>query len=207
MTVAPRRVVSQAAAMTRAKCSVCFAAFIAVTVVGAFAQDSSSYPRRLRPGIDVEQPPLDTIEAAEAEAETYPQTPVHETRVPDGLAKAEAGTSDRKCVETSGHNILRSGEFVAANFASLPTSEEIQRWGWNKLVWIRLHPAANDSESLVVRAKRLGQPVQSIAFRYPVPHSTAITAFPTIVPLFDRGRWMLVATSGSDWGCFVFEAR
>ena len=63
--------------------------------------------------------------------------------------------------------------------------------------------------TLLLRATRIGQPAESIRTRIPAaglpgaPSSAA--GFPSGVSFPEAGEWVVVATTGSDWGCFLFR--
>jgi len=78
-----------------------------------------------------------------------------------------------------------------------------------KVFWLPLHTPADIRETLRLRATRIGQPSDSIRIRVPAagtpgaPRSAA--GFPSGVTFPEAGQWVVVATAGSDWGCFLFN--
>ncbi len=113
------------------------------------------------------------------------------------------GTSDRRCVETNREPAVRTGDFVVGSFVGGPAS-----WGRGprKLWWA---PASSpDTLRLTaVRLDRLVEPRQSIhtVIAAPVGPDSAHTFHPTTVSLPPDGTWMMIATSGTSWGCLVLD--
>jgi hypothetical protein len=163
-----------------------------------------------------------SIEEAEAEARTHPQAaPPSNPATP---FKAAPGTAERACVDTGRYYTpagdlsaldpppatgastgsgLRSGEFVAGSFATY-----IEEWrrdpGFGKLWWFPLH--TREMPGLTIRAILLDDPDVTRVYSAPYPafNSTG-TFYPSSVVLPVVGRWMLIATAGPDWGCFVLQ--
>lgn len=158
-----------------------------------------------------------TTAAAEAEGRGHPRSrPPHE---PDGAFQRAAGTAARACVEvepllapdddstlpasdqrgSAGHGI-RSGEFVAGPFGGYK-----QNWARDprdgKLWWVPLHREA--MPGLTVRAILLDDPAIRRTFTLTPAAGADGPFYPSGVVLPEPGRWMLLATAGPDWGCFV----
>lgn len=150
--------------------------------------------------------PLTSIELAEREARIYPSASPPRTLAPPAdkvLAKfaRASGVADRTCVEANLKYEVRSGEFVAGSWADY-------RQGWrtnanfSKLWWIPLH--ADRMPGLLVRATLLDVPTTTAVYElYSTGYGNGIMAYVSGVRLPQAGRCMLVATSGSDWGCFL----
>ena len=156
---------------------------------------------------DVENPPLDSIEAAETEAAAYPSTAPPDPLPAMFAEEGRAGTPERRCAETDDSAEVRSGEFIAGPFNHGRTG---------KMWWVPLHTPGSPLypagiNSLVVRATRLDQTVESIAFSYSHLAWTEgpgrVTFFPSDLYPPTEGRWMLVATSGPNWGCFIWDLK
>jgi hypothetical protein len=168
----------------------------------------------LRAGIDVKEPALHSIAEAEAEGARHatsapPDSLPISFRGPrsrrDGTL-AEASTSERKCVETKGSDVARSGEWVAGPFEQHPN---IWHQSLGKIWWVPLHKGAGVSSTLVVRATRLDGPAPKLA--YEVEERTRSENgdefFPSGIRVPTVGRWMLVATNGPNWGCFLMDLK
>lgn len=162
-----------------------------------------------------------TTAAAEAEGRDYPQS--HPPQEPDGAFQRAAGTAARDCVEvepllasdadstlpasdqrgSAGHGI-RSGEFVAGPFGGYK-----QNWARDprdgKLWWVPLHRDA--MPGLTVRAVLLDDPAIGRAFTLTPAAGADGPFYPSGVVLPAPGRWLLLATAGPNWGCFVMTLR
>jgi hypothetical protein len=124
---------------------------------------------------------------------------------------ATPGEAGRKCVAASGVGPIRSGQFVIGGGLSRPRTKD----GELKIWWAPMHHAA--SMSLVVRGRMVGTSGATTEFlssdvAWPVagPGQTVPVAerqyfFPSGVSFSSPGTWILVATQGSDWGCFVLN--
>jgi hypothetical protein len=120
---------------------------------------------------------------------------------------AHTGTHERKCVNADADS-KRSGNFVAG---PLLLYNDIWRQGYGKLWW---HPNEMPSERpvLIVQATRLDEAAESRVFEakqiaWPSgpneSEATSIKFYPTGIRLPTVGRWMMVATAGNNWGCFL----
>lgn len=153
---------------------------------------------------------LRTIQDAEAEGVVYPQGPLT-----GGVNdfRDVTGTSDRRCVETANNHDVRSGEFVAGPFDLYP---KIWHEGHAKLYWMPLYvpakwPTTSDAFQLRVRASPIGpnsapQTYRLVNWARTVGPDPALF-FPSRTRLPSVGRWLLVATAGPNWGCFVFDLK
>jgi hypothetical protein len=114
----------------------------------------------------------------------------------------------------------RSGDFVTgAEIAALTAGRE------GKVFWTPLHDPASVHSTLLVRGTFLDQPgitshFSSSNYSWPFkenPPSLPIrdseidraqgATYVTGVSLPNAGRWLLVATSGPDWGCFIVTVQ
>ncbi len=156
----------------------------------------------------------DIVAAAEREALTFSA----DSRAPARLKKAftlpgPSGTAERRCVEGSGLGPVRSGEFVIGGTLSGPDPSARGRGVAPKIWWSPLHHSA--TMDLVVRARRGGS---SEEYRFhgttvawgsspgqTVPESEREYFFPSGIEFLHSGRWVVVATQGSDWGCFILN--
>jgi hypothetical protein len=163
-------------------------------------------------------PPPRTVEAAEAEGAKHPKITLPE---PEGAQYAEAfGPRERKCVDVGKHPAVRSGDFVAGPFQErifMAGSEKRKLW-WSP----RQMPA---TPLLQLRATRIGSPDVVASFTFgqtarpvaladvqafkdgtgPRPVPTGPSFFPTQVHFPQAGNWLVVVTSGDNWGCFILD--
>src|ERR1051325_11099445 len=164
------------------------------------------------------------IAAAEAEGSMFPRraAPVVLARafVPtpslDVSSFENKGSENRKCVVGYEMGPIRSGEFVIGGQLSGPRAMMHGRQG--KVWWAPLHHAA-EMPPLVVRGRNLENPSDTVRFTssniaWPVTpggprvqESDREYFFPSGITIPTAGRWLLVATSGADWGCFILSVR
>ena len=119
------------------------------------------------------------------------------------------GTSERHCVRANADGNFRSGEFfIGTRLTALREGKEGKVW-WEP---VKQFPEME----LLVRGRHLGSPSDSIRFvnsgwvlftNRPKlspdrPHNGM---FPGGLTLPRRGSWVIVGTSGPNWGCFVLE--
>lgn len=142
---------------------------------------------------------VEELGAGHARAEPPPATP--------GTFAAWEGVAERRCVQVRPSVGNRSGEFVVRT-GILPVS--VGRVF--KVSWSPLHNARR--MELLVRGRNVSTMADSARFRrtdVAVPGVDAVDEdgkinswfFPTGLVLHTPGRWLLVATSGPNWGCFV----
>ena len=123
------------------------------------------------------------------------------------------GAAERKCVVASGMGPVRSGQFVIGGLLSEPRGAT----GELKIWWAPMHHAA--SMNIVVRGRMAGTLGATTEFlssdvAWPVVRSGPAVPvadrqyfFPSGVYFPSPGKWILVATQGSDWGCFILNVR
>jgi hypothetical protein len=153
-----------------------------------------------------------SVAQAEAEAAGFPRADSISITQPR-LAKAPfAGTADRRCVPATapdprGSGSLRSGDIVVRG-----TPSELTAGKRRKILWLPLHGSgASRATRLIVRADRVGSPGDSVRFSVaglaytPGPPTTRLYSYPSEVTLPAPGEWIVVATAGPDWGCFVVD--
>jgi hypothetical protein len=156
-----------------------------------------------------------TIQAAEAEGAAFPRgaTP---TVVARNFTSPFGGTTERKCVVPNADDLppsgsLRSGDFILhGQFSDTGPMGNINGRA-RKLMWEPLHnPYAYPTRTgLLVRSVRLGHPSDTLRLvvthaAYPsVKQKFTEAAYPSGFHFRSAGEWLLVATSGSDWGCFL----
>ena len=152
-----------------------------------------------------------TVAAAEVEGASYtrgttPPTVSWAFRDPSG------GTAERKCVavvpdySTPGGS-LRSGEFIMRS--GLVSQLRPLAGRQYKVLWLPLHSARDIRQTMLLRGTRIGHPADSIRIR--VAGATAAgrprseSGFPSIISFPAAGQWIVVATAGTDWGCFLIS--
>lgn len=151
-----------------------------------------------------------SIAAAEAEGAAFPQHAAPPNVAPD-FARTFAGTAARKCVapsatgdDTGGQ--VRSGEFIVRGRFAGRFGPRAQTG--SKIYWIPMHNPLDYPNALLIRGNRIGHPDD--AFRlavadwaYPGRGYEHEGGFPSVVTFSAPGTWVVVATAGNDWGCFV----
>jgi hypothetical protein len=164
---------------------------------------------------DLHAPQLLTVEAAEAEGLTMPRAADVEplptvfrslaSRRPNAWMRPSDNTPERNCVEGFDIRPIRSGEFViGGNLGGDVAMMHGDRGG--KVWWLPMHQQT--AGRLVVRGTRLGDRGDTIRY---VTSNVAFNSggrfFPSGIAVPDLGRWLMVATSGTDWGCFILSVR
>jgi hypothetical protein len=131
--------------------------------------------------------------------------------VPRSIAEAEspgahtAHTAERKCFAATGYNPARSGDISARGF---DIYNDLWTIGYGKIAWETPNatPGAAPAPLMTVRATRLDPPGATRVFDvHAVEQSTAGNTlfYPSGIHLPTSGTWMLVATAGPNWGCFL----
>ncbi|HEY9226620.1 MAG TPA: hypothetical protein VIP11_08245 [Gemmatimonadaceae bacterium] len=155
-----------------------------------------------------DRPMLFSVAAAEAEGRSFPRE-APPTRVRPSFSTPKMGTVERKCVSTSGlspspTSTMRAGDFVAWGQLNSFVSGQQSKVGWGTL-----HDPAEGGYSLVIRAARIGNTSDTVRYTrsdygYSANGLPKVDAFyPTRLQLTRPGVWILVATSGPDWGCLI----
>jgi hypothetical protein len=156
-----------------------------------------------------------SVPAAEAEGAAYPRSAVPHTVARD-FRSPISGTSDRRCVVPPPDSLLgdtlRSGEFIVRGGigrSTGPMGYSLSRA--RKLLWEPLHnPYVYPTrKGLLVRAVRVGHPSDTL--RLAVAHAAypgikmkyTEAGYPSGFNFPSAGEWLMVATSGTDWGCFL----
>lgn len=158
---------------------------------------------------------------------SFGQTPA----IPSGTSEAEIKTAAEKegaafptmraqsdsaqprvCVTTHDFGPARSGEFTIGGNLSPGSSMLAGRPG--KVWWAPLY-AARRMPPLLVRGRsltNLGDTVRFTSERVawpavpgspPIPEEKRKYFFPSGITIPQPGRWLLIATSGRNWGCFI----
>jgi hypothetical protein len=138
-----------------------------------------------------------SIAAAEAEGRRARQPKVGCTQITSECASYFGSPSVRSCTSTLTGAIMRSGEMVLGGNATHPDGP-VRMW------WLPMRPS--EGATLVVRARSLESPGDTLRFTMsewsrgePGGEFYYLTHF----PWKKSGHWLVVATSGADWGCFV----
>jgi hypothetical protein len=153
-----------------------------------------------------------TIAAAEAEGAKYPRGPTPKT-VLWAFDRPFGGTSERKCVtvapdvSSAPGGSLRSGDFIMRS--GLLSSVWPHATGEYKVLWLPLHTPPDIRATLLLRAARVGQPADSIRIELPAAGTPgaprSVAGFPSLVSFPKAGQWIVIATAGDDWACFLFK--
>lgn len=138
----------------------------------------------------------EVVGQAEAEGAAYDR-PVSLSRKP----------SDRKCVAGIEHGPAESGEFTIGGMLSGLDAMRAGREG--KVWWLPVHGALE--MTLVVRGRSLTNPADTVRFTTSkvawqtgaVPVEQRDYFFPSGITIPQPGRWLVIATSGVNWGCFI----
>lgn len=148
------------------------------------------------------------VAAAELEGAQFPRERVPPRMLADFVAVPKQGTIHRRCVRAADSGPARSGEFIIGAEVSGRAASAHKIW------WAPLHASAQ--MILTVRAHRVGIAndtvrVQSsdVAWRSDinVPIEMRDYFFPLLTPLAGAGTFVVVATQGADWGCFILTFR
>jgi hypothetical protein len=156
----------------------------------------------LTPSVIIAQtvaPPPRTVEAAEAEGARHPKT----SATADDAMYADAfGPRDRPCVDAETHVTARSGEFVAGPFDyHVMMNPAAPR----RKVWWALKQTAI-MQPMHLRAVKIGAPEVTVAWTFPsVARNENGFLFPTTFRFPEVGKWLVIVTSGDNWGCFLLD--
>lgn len=151
---------------------------------------------------------VSTIGEAESEAAHFPTfaESVAVQSFNGGYAPVH-GNAERRCSQVvAAPASARSGEFVARGLQDLEVGKE------HKILWLPLHGRALAETPMLLRADRIGHPADSLRITEPRPAHTPgrdrtawMYGYPSLVAFPDTGRWLVVTTAGSDWGCYVLD--
>jgi hypothetical protein len=129
------------------------------------------------------------------------------------------GTAERRCVVAGAYvaytsmpnGSLRSGDFIVRGEFSKASCGGFQAVKEHKVLWVPLHGSSLHKPALVVRAARIGNAADSVRLRIEgLTHGTSgesepLYGYPSEVSFPSAGQWVIVATAGNDWGCFVLD--
>lgn len=117
------------------------------------------------------------------------------------------GSAAYKCVRVGDHGDVRSGGFLAGNFATDEQTfgaayQQEQRKTEVKIYWIPLH--VDHMSGLQVQATLAGgQTMTRGTNGHQVAAAGGVVFCPSGVPIPLPGTWTLVARAGADRGCFI----
>jgi hypothetical protein len=152
------------------------------------------------------------VTAAQAEAEAAAYSHSDAASAPQSFfSRPFAGRIDRRCVASNeaddphASGSLRSGEMIVRGRWNDPVG--LHAGEAHKFLWVPVHGSGDMKAPLVIRADRVGEPADSL--RLSVAHLARggghVYGYPSLVSFPTSGRWLVVATAGSDWGCFVLD--
>jgi hypothetical protein len=152
------------------------------------------------------QSPESSVAAAERDGATFRRSRPDVSTQASLATRPFAGTTQRKCVDAaSAYNIggLRSGDIVARGRFGVQAGLRAARA--SKILWLPLHGRADQLDTpLLLRTVRLGQPPDSTRQTVArLVRSHGEVGYPSSVIFPASGEWLLIATAGDDWGCFV----
>ena len=153
-----------------------------------------------------------SVEVAEAEGASYRRamSPVY---MPSVFSEQFGGTTERKCVASSTNatnGSLRSGEMILRSRLSGPWGLKANRD--HKILWRPLHNPFEYRDTLVIRAVRIDNAADSMRLSvpewvYPSKFEKQESGFASLVRFPTAGSWLVIATAGTDWGCFVLTVQ
>jgi hypothetical protein len=154
-----------------------------------------------------------SVQAAEAEGAAYVRSTAP-AYTPTAFTSPFTGSVERKCTvqpSTDATNgALRSGEIVMRTRVIGPWGLKADRP--HKILWLPLHNPYEFRDTLLIRAVRIDNPADT--FRLSVPNwayggraHMQESGFPSEVRFPTAGSWIVIATAGSDWGCFVLPVQ
>lgn len=182
---------------------------------GLVAQAASSHPNLIPPRPvyadslpDARLAPIRfTVADAEAEGARWPRRSEPSTQPPSGGVEQWTDATPARCSVGGTAMLIGSGDFrIGGNVNGAESGHQVKIW------WEPKHPA--ESFSLVVRGARLGPVPDTLRYLQsgwaiggsPRTGATGPDFYPSGIAFPSPGRWLLIATSGADWGCFVLTA-
>jgi hypothetical protein len=153
------------------------------------------------------------ISLVEAEGDQYPR--IERSSSVNAFDHGEwRGSSDRRCVDVTWVQPARSGEFVIGGQIG---DGHLVHGRENKIWWAPLHNSL-DMTPLLVRGVRVEPKGDSIRWEnsrvgFPVPprgepkDTISRYFFPSWLTPPSAGTWLVVPTSGENWGCFILHVE
>jgi hypothetical protein len=154
-----------------------------------------------------------TVAEAEREAIGFPRASASAPSQSLFSGSQFAGVSDRRCVPSTTEDLhatgsLRSGDMIVRG--PLIGTNGMQAGKEDKVLWVPLHAPSIGRPPLVLRADRIDHPADSLRLTFagltygPGP-AGRMFGYPSLVSFPKSGQWLVVATAGDDWGCFVVD--
>lgn len=155
-----------------------------------------------------------TVAEAEAEGAAYSRDPA--PAVLPAAYEEFTGSIEQRCVSAADDTTRgvswraatsrRSGEMILRGRAPIAGPPG------NKMLWMPLHDPGRNPATLLLRGTRLDHPSDTIRLtdspaRGParqLGHPDSF-GFPTSVVFPTAGRWLVAASTGHDWGCFLID--
>ena len=144
------------------------------------------------------QAPPRTVDAAAAEGAKHPKAGGTE---PVMYANA-FGPKERQCVDAEKHLTARSGEFVAG-----PFDTHVMMAGLGRKVWWAPRQGAA-MPPMQFRAVKITPSDSTVAVTWTfasVVRNENGYFFNTTFRFPEVGKWLVVVTSGDNWGCFLLD--
>lgn len=148
-----------------------------------------------------------TIANAEAEGAGFGRAD-SATQAQSVFAGPFGGSADRRCarplrVPLPGRE-WRSGDFIVRG--GYAYSLGLQAGKAHKILWMPLHGAALHGTPLLLRAVHVGHRTDSLRRSVAgLAHAGPEYGYPSTVLFPNPGQWLVIATAGDDWGCFVLD--
>lgn len=153
----------------------------------------------------------DPVAAAEAHGEQFAR-PAVVAALPEHWDREPEGTAERLCVDLPrGLQSIRSGQFVIGGHTQPFVAGRAHKIWWkpvNASLEMTIELAAqpmDGSEGEVVF--NLADVTTFYTNDTPPRKIPEESFFPGVTTFPSPGRWMVVATSGENWGCFVFHVN
>lgn len=142
------------------------------------------------------------LQSIEAEALSHPTLPSSHIEPIYWRENVIPGSKDRRCVDVPQQGPVRSGDFVIWYGAP----DWLRAGRVNKVAW---GPSENSREmTLRVRGRLFGESASfdltSTSLGRALDEDRSFF-FPSGTTFPKAGEWVVVATSGRNWGCFVFH--
>jgi hypothetical protein len=155
-----------------------------------------------------------TIALAESEGARHRRVEIPAV-LPTVFAHPWSGTEKRKCVAAPpdtgvSNGSVRSGDFIVRGYFSGQAGPRALHD--RKFLWTPLHNpyVYEPSTGLLIRGARIGHAADTLRksvarAAYPsLRLQRTEAAFPSLLRFPVAGEWLIVASTATDWGCFLF---
>lgn len=153
----------------------------------------------------------ETVAQAEAEGAAFAHVAPPSVVQAMFAAGRFGGTSERRCAPAlPGDSLpalsLRSGDFIIRGHWELRAGGR-----GNKILWLPFQGSPQmRGTPLLVRAVRIADPSDSqrqtiLGFTHGGGYGEPVFGWPSVVRFPRAGQWLVIATAGADWGCFVLD--